>query len=205
MSSARAVGLKPAAERSAEESAPSERRLWRSILRRWPNAACVTLSRSSRSHGSGSGRGGRCKSEDCHLRRWHKGGRIYVRKNPRFAAPLDKYRKPPVALRARRATMRSATSRWNMRIAASYQGGHGSTLSQDTSRAVAMLYGRLATMRDRAGDRGRARIDCEGIGRNDLKAPGIVARRFRAAPRSPLVALDRDHPVRAERKQARSR
>ena len=37
------------------------------------------------------------------------------------------------------ATMRSATSRWNIRTSRSYQGGQGSAVSQPTSRAVAIL------------------------------------------------------------------
>ena len=40
--SARAVGSIPAAASSGSGSTPSDLRLWRSILRRWPKAACVT-------------------------------------------------------------------------------------------------------------------------------------------------------------------
>src|SRR6185369_12655398 len=57
ISSARAVGAISAAARSAAESTPSDFKLWRSILRRCPNAASVTRCKVSASQASGSARG----------------------------------------------------------------------------------------------------------------------------------------------------
>ena len=48
------VGSRPAAAINAGVSPPSARRLWRSILRRWPKAAWVAVSRLARSQGSGA-------------------------------------------------------------------------------------------------------------------------------------------------------
>ena len=102
MSSARAVGSSPAAASSAGTSAPSERRLWRSILRRWPKAACVTRSRSARSHGSGAGARHQTHHRGCDFRRRHEGRRLDVEQDARLAAPLRQHRQASVALRCRR-------------------------------------------------------------------------------------------------------
>src|SRR5215211_2960581 len=64
MSSARAVGSRPAAIRSRNGSLPRAFRLWRSILRRWPNAAWATRSSARRSQTSGAWRGPSRTSED---------------------------------------------------------------------------------------------------------------------------------------------
>src|SRR6516164_367558 len=63
-SSARAVGSSPAAAMSSAVSLPNERKLCRSILRRWPKAACVTASSMERSQGSGADRGTSRTTED---------------------------------------------------------------------------------------------------------------------------------------------
>ena len=48
-------GSRPAASSSGARSAPSDFRLWRSILRRWPKAAAVTRPRSRRRRPAGAG------------------------------------------------------------------------------------------------------------------------------------------------------
>src|SRR4029077_12558307 len=64
ISSARAVSAMPAAASSGFGSSPRVRRLWRSIFRRWPNAASVTRSSAGRSQGSGSARGTRRTTDE---------------------------------------------------------------------------------------------------------------------------------------------
>jgi hypothetical protein len=67
MSSARAVGSRPLAASNPATSAPSDRRLWRSIFRRCPKAARVTVSSSRRSQGIGAVRGTSRTTEDVTL------------------------------------------------------------------------------------------------------------------------------------------
>jgi hypothetical protein len=64
ISSARAVGLMPAASSSAAASMPSPFRDCLSILRRWPNAACVTRESAPISQGRGVLRGTSSTTED---------------------------------------------------------------------------------------------------------------------------------------------
>src|SRR6185437_13633437 len=64
ISSARAVGSRPAAPSSIWGLAPSDLRLCRNIFRRWPKAASVTRCSSFELHASGSARGVNCTSED---------------------------------------------------------------------------------------------------------------------------------------------
>ena len=103
ISSARAVGSMPAAASSGSGSAPSVRRLWRSILRRWPNAASVTRSSSAavarqRRRRAGSARttddvtfGGGTKADGC------MSNRIFGSR-----APAGQHRQPAIGLAAGR-------------------------------------------------------------------------------------------------------
>ena len=89
---------------------------------------------------SGAARGMSRTTDGGHLRRRHEGARRHVEQDLGLACASPPA--PPAGHRPCRpgaATMRSATSRWNISISASYQGGHGSTVSQPTSSAVAIL------------------------------------------------------------------
>ena len=97
--------------------------------------------------------------------------------------------------------MRSATSRWNISTAASNQGGHGSVHIQLTSSAVAILYGRLATMRAGPSGRARPRIEFECVAGDDIEPTGIARGDLFQCRDGALVALDCDNPRGAERQQ----
>src|SRR5690348_1052128 len=104
----------PAASSSGIGSDPSDLRLWRSILRRWPNAASVTRWSSAESQGSGTGRGVSRTTEDVTLGGGTKAegatsNRILA--SVRQPASTDKR---PYDLLPGLAAMRSATSRWNI-------------------------------------------------------------------------------------------
>src|SRR5262249_39218667 len=64
ISSARAVSAMPTEASRGFGSNPRVRRLWRSILRRWPKAASVTRSSAARSQPRGSGRGTRRTTDE---------------------------------------------------------------------------------------------------------------------------------------------
>jgi hypothetical protein len=57
ISSARAVSTMPTASSTGDGSGMSALRLWRSIFRRWPNAARVTASSAPARQGRGAARG----------------------------------------------------------------------------------------------------------------------------------------------------
>src|SRR5262245_37914285 len=114
ISSARDVGSIAASARIVAGSKPKVFRLCRSIFRRWPKAASVTRCSASASQGSGSCRGVRRTIEDVTL-----GGGTNAERatSNRILAsvrhPASTERRPydfvPGA-----ATIRSATSRWNI-------------------------------------------------------------------------------------------
>ena len=81
-------------------SLPSDFRLWRSILRRWPKAASVTRCSARESQASGCARGIELDHRRRHLRRRHEGARRDVEQDARLAAPADQHRQPAVALGA---------------------------------------------------------------------------------------------------------
>jgi hypothetical protein len=56
-----------------------------------------------------------------------------------LASPLGEHREAAVGAAAGRATIRSATSSWNIRVSDAHQGGQASPPSQRTSRAVPTL------------------------------------------------------------------
>src|SRR6185312_4903064 len=91
------------------------------------------------SQGSGTGRGTRRTTLDVTLGGGtNADGATSKRILASVRQPASTARRPydlPPGL----ATMRSATSRWNISTIASYQGGHGSIVSQFTKSAVAML------------------------------------------------------------------
>src|SRR6185295_8175144 len=128
---------------SGKGSGASVLRLWRSILRRWPNAEAVTRSSRRGSHRNGSARGISSTTDEVTL----GGGTKFEgwTSNRIFACVRQEARTDsrPYFLLPGLAAIRSATSRWNISTSRSYQGGHGSMVSQDTNSAVAMLYGRL--------------------------------------------------------------
>ena len=132
-------GSSPRRQRSAGTSTPSERRLWRSILRRCPKAACVTPSRSWRSQGSGAARGSEAHHRRGDFRRRHEGGRIYVEQNAGFAAPLRQHRKPPVAFRAGRGDDAFGDFALEHQDRGVVPGRPRLGADQQTSSAVAML------------------------------------------------------------------
>ena len=98
MSSARAVGSRPAAASRAATSTPSERRLWRSILRRWPNAAWVTRLEQPAIAGQRRRPRHQTHQRGCDFRRRHEGRGVDVEQDARLAAPLRQHGQPPVAL-----------------------------------------------------------------------------------------------------------
>ena len=144
-------------------STPSDFRLWRSILRRWPKAASVTRCSAPANRRAAA----RPRHQPHHrrgdLRRRHEGRRRHVEQDLGLGAPAGEHRRAgrrsssPGA-----ATMRSATSRWNISISLSYQGGQGSAVSQSTSSAVRDIVGQVgddagaARRRARRADRRRA-------------------------------------------------
>ena len=93
----------------------------------------------SRRHGNGSGRGMRRTTDDVTLGAGTKA--LGATSNMILASvrqPANTASRP-YASSPTLATIRSATSRWNISTMVSYQGGHGSALSQPVRRTVAML------------------------------------------------------------------
>ena len=103
ISSARAVGAMPAAASSASGSTPSDFRLWRSILRRWPKAASVTRCSARRSQGSGVARGARARtSDEVTLGGGTKAEAAMSNRMRASRAPAGEHREPAVGLGAGR-------------------------------------------------------------------------------------------------------
>ena len=135
-----ARGSMPSA--ASASSAPARPfRLWRSILRRWPKAAAVSaLERRRASTPSGAARRARCGRPPTSP--WAAARR-------RSGGPSSRSARRCATGRARRggrrrrcrasATIRSATSCWNIRVSEAHQGGQASPPSQRTSRAVPTL------------------------------------------------------------------
>ena len=99
-SSARIVGSIPAAARSGGRSRPRSAAKafsdWRSILRRWPNAAWVKAESVARSHGSGVGPRDQFDQARGHFRRRGEGGRRDVEQDPRLRPPSGQHREAAV-------------------------------------------------------------------------------------------------------------
>src|SRR5262249_18972932 len=106
---------------------------------RCPKAAAVTRSSAERAQGRGLARGKSRTTDDVTL-----GGGTKAEgatSNTILASvrhPASTARRP-YCLDPGAAMMRSATSRWNISTNEPHHGGHGSTPSQWTSNAVAML------------------------------------------------------------------
>ena len=139
-SSARSLGPQPAGLGDRGGIGEELFRLCRSILRRWPKAACVTRSRSLARQGEGRGARPEVNHRRGHLRRRHESRGRHVEDHLGLACASPPAQRAVHRPRRRRAaTMRSATSRWNIRVMLSYQGGQGSALSQPMRSGVAML------------------------------------------------------------------
>ena len=115
-------------------------KLWRSILRRWPNAAASPLTSSARRQASGSRRGSSCTTDEVTF----GGGVERLRRHVeldhwRLARQPREHAEPTIGAVARRAQIRSATSRWNISVSARIIWRPGLGLSQPTSSGVAML------------------------------------------------------------------
>ena len=82
------------------------------------------------------------------------------------------------------ATIRSATSRWNIKVSERHHGGHSSPPSQRSSNAVPTLYGKIGDDMRAVADLG-ALVDLERIALDQSKAVAKFVMRVRqAAPRS---------------------
>ena len=74
-----------------------------------------------------------------HLGRRDEGGAVDLHRQPGLGAPLGEDGEAAIGLGAGAATIRSATSRWNIRVSDFHQGGQASPPSQRTSKAVPTL------------------------------------------------------------------
>ena len=94
-SSARLVSAMPAAASSPAGSPPSARRLWRSILRRWPKAAAVDPFQQGRLGRRPAASGERHQLHDArgHLGRRGEGARRNIEQPRDLAAPLGRHRR----------------------------------------------------------------------------------------------------------------
>ena len=81
-------------------SSPSDFRLARSILRRWPKAAAVTRSSARRSQGRGSARGTSCTSDDVTFGGGTNADGRDVEQDLRLRAPARQHREAAIGLRA---------------------------------------------------------------------------------------------------------
>ena len=137
-SSGRAVGSMPAFSSSA--SPPSVFKLWRSILRRWPKAAAVTVSRSASSAGA-SGSAQRLQPHDRrgHRGRRHKGAAVDVEQDFGLGPPPRQHRKPAIMLAAGPGGDALGHFRWNIRVRLAQSGGHAVGVSHLIKRAVPTL------------------------------------------------------------------
>jgi len=92
-----------------------------------------------------------------------------------------------------RRQSRSATSRWNINVRPSYQGGQRSAVNHLTSRGVATLYGRLATTIARVVPAISCRSSTSSASAStDREAPGIGGRNLLEPRPAAAVALDRN-------------
>ena len=87
---------------AASGSRPSDFRLWRSILRRWPKAASVTFCSAMRFAGQRRAARNQLDQRRRHLGRRHERGRRDVEQDARLGAPAGQHRQPAVGLRAGR-------------------------------------------------------------------------------------------------------
>ena len=97
--------------------------------------------------------------------------------------------------------MRWATSRWNIRIAAVVPGRPRLDANPRNEQGGGNVVWKVGDDTRRPMIEARARIECQGIGRNHVKAPGISLGDFVQRGDCALIALHRDHPIGAERKQ----
>ena len=93
--------------------------------------------------------------------------------------------------------MRSATSRWNISTSRSYQGGHGSSVSQPDQQSGGDVVGQVCDDARRRVAESGARIEVESIAGDDLEAARIPRGDLFERGDGAVVALDRDHPTRA--------
>ena len=184
---------------AASGSRPSDFRLWRSILRRWPKAASVTRSQRAAFAGRAAlARGTSSTSDDVTL---GGGTKALTARCRTGCAPRCASRPAPTAGRRSwsraAATMRSATSRWNISTSRSIPRRPrlgGQPADQQRGRDVVGQVGDDA--RRRAVEL-RSRIEVERVAGDDLEPAGIVRGDLRERGDGALVALDRDHPPRA--------
>ena len=196
ISSARAVGSIAAASSSADVSAPSDFRLWRSILRRWPNAASVTRSSARRSQGRGLARGTTLDQRRCDLGRRHESATGDIEQDARLAAPADQNGKPSVALGAGRGDDALG------HLALEHQ--HKSIIPRrprldrepGDQQSRGNVVGQVCNYARGCADK-PARIEIQCIARDDLEAAGIARGNFRERGDSAVIPLDCDHPSRA--------
>ena len=137
--SARRSGSMPSvASASSAPGRPFSAR--RSILRRWPKAAAVSRSSVAALDALGLRAGHDVDDRRHHLGRRHEGGAVDLHRQLRRRAPLGEHRQPAIGAGCpAAATIRSATSCWNIRVSDVHQGGQASPPSQRTSKAVPTL------------------------------------------------------------------
>ena len=155
---------------SGAGSTASDLRLCRSILRRWPKAAAVTCSSARRSHGSGAARGTSRTTDEVTLGGGTKAAGETSNRILVSARQFGEHRR--AGHRPRRpalATMRSATSRWNISTMMSYQGGHGSVVSQPTSSGGRDVVGQVGDDPGPLAAEHRARIEMLRVGVHGLE------------------------------------
>ena len=120
-------------------STPSVFRLCRSILRRWPKAASVTRCSATASHGSGSGARHQPHHRRRHLGRRHESLRRNVEQDLGLGAPAGQHGEPAIGSSPTRAHDALGDFALEHQHHHSYQGGHGSVVSQPISSAVPIL------------------------------------------------------------------
>ena len=186
MVSARRVGSTCAAAASRAGSAGNDFRLWRSILRRWPNAAAVTCSSRRRSHGLR-----RLARYQPHHRRGDLGLRHErrgrdVEQDFGFRAPVREHAEPPVSL------LVLARDDAHRHLALKHQHHHvvpgrprldREPADQQRGRDVVGQVGDdlgLRRSRDRGGDRRSARRRRRSRGGLDTALRSLPAREWRA-------------------------
>ena len=189
---------------AAADRTPSVCRLWRSILRRWPNAASVTRSSRRGSQASGSARGTSSHHRRCHFGRRHEGAGATSNRIFASRAPAGQHGQPAVAL----AAGRGDDAFGHLALEHQHQPVVPRRPRLDGQPARPAARSRCC----RAGWRrcARARRQDAARGSNSSASPATISSRPGIARRDLLergdgavVALDRDHARARLRRAAR--
>ena len=188
----------PAAAHSASGSARSALRLWRSILRRWPNAAAVTVPSVFTEHsGDGRSMGSNSTTAEATLGAGVNAAGLTRECQPRARAPLGDDGEPAIGLAAGRRDDALGHLLLEHEDHAVPPGRPGLGLEPADQQQRGDVVGQVGRDHRLGLGAGQevAPVGLERVAIVDRKAPGIALGDGVQRRPAALVALDRNHPL----------